>query len=60
MKFTLALAMAALAVGQTIPPAEFNLPTAQNNTQLGVAFQQPTGQTVIVQPGVLFGKGGTS
>lgn len=59
MKSALALAMAAVAVGQSIPPAEFNLPTAQNNTQLGVAFQQTTGQTAIVQPGILFGKGGT-
>lgn len=56
MKSTFALCMAALAAGQSIPPVEFNLPTAQNNTQLGVAFDQPTGDTVVVQPGALFGK----
>lgn len=49
------IATAALAVGQSIPPAEFGLPTAQNNTQLGVAFF-PANQSVTVQPGVLFGK----
>lgn len=59
MKSTLTLAMAAVAAGQSIPPAEFNLPVAQNNTQLGVAFQQTTGNDVVVQPGVLFGKQST-
>lgn len=60
MKSTLALAMAAVAAAQSpIPPAEFNLPMAENNTQLGVAFNQMNGgQSVVVQPGSLFGKGG--
>lgn len=56
MKSILALAMAAVAAGQSIPPAEFNFPVAQNNTQLGVAFDQTAGNSVVVQPGVLFGK----
>lgn len=56
MKSTLALVLAAVAAGQSIPPVEFNFPVAQNNTQLGVAFDQTAGDTVVVQPGVLFGK----
>lgn len=55
MKSALALALVAVAAGQSIPPAEFGLPTAQNNTQLGVAFF-PGSQSVVVQPGALFGK----
>lgn len=47
------------AVGQPIPPAEFGLPMAENNTQLGVAFF-PNNQSVIVQPGILFGKSSRS
>lgn len=48
--------MAAVAAAQTIPPMSFNLPLAQNNAQLSVAFNQMTGAPVVVQPGVLFGK----
>lgn len=59
MKSTFALALAAVAAAQSpIPPVEFNLPMADNNTQLGVAFDQMNGgDTVVVQPGALFGKG---
>lgn len=56
--FTIA-ALAATAAAQSIPPAEFGLPVAQNNTQLGVAFF--TGNSsAVVQPGILFGKQGKS
>lgn len=58
MKTTFVLGMVAVAVGQSIPPAEFGLPTAQNNTQLGVSFQVGP-NSVVVQPGALFGKQST-
>lgn len=55
MRTTFVWGMAAVAVAQSIPPAEFGLPTAENNTQLGVAFD--AAQTpIVVQPGALFGK----
>lgn len=57
----MAAAVAPVAAQNTtdsIPPASMNLLSSSSNTQLGVAFAQPDGMTVNVQPALLLGKQG--
>lgn len=66
MKSTLTLSVAAAALALvtaqnmtgSIPPAIMNLPSSSSNAQLSVAFAQPDGKTVEIQPALLLGKQG--
>lgn len=66
MKSPFALSVVAAAVApvatqnttDSIPPALMNLISSSSNAQLGVAFAQPDGMIVNVQPALLLGKQG--